>query len=49
MNAANDSVIITLKPEPLNIPLGENAAVVVTITADKKASYAITKRTLNST
>lgn len=44
MNAANDSVIITLKPEPLNIPLGENAAVVVTITADKKASYAIDKK-----
>lgn len=41
MNAANDSVAITLKPESLNINLGALGTVKVTITAENKGSYAI--------
>ena len=43
MNAAKDSVIITLKPTALKI---EAAAVEVTIEAEKTASYAIKDKNL---
>lgn len=46
MNAAKDSVIMTLDPKPLEIALSEEAKVVVTITAENKASYAINEKNL---
>ena len=46
MNAAKDSVIMTLGPKPLEIALSEEAKVVVTITAENKASYAINEKNL---
>ena len=46
MNAANDSITITLKPETLNINLGALGTVKVTITAENKGSYAIDKKNL---
>lgn len=46
MNAANDSVAITLKPEVLNINLGALGSVKVTITAENKGSYAVDKKNL---
>ena len=46
MNAANDSVAITLKPEVLKINLGALGTVNVTITSENKGSYAIDKKSL---
>lgn len=46
MNAANDSVYLTLDPKPLAIALGENLAVSVTITAANEGSYAINEKNL---
>lgn len=43
MNAAKDSVVLTLKPEPLKL---EAVGVEVTITAEKTASYAIKDKNL---
>lgn len=43
MNAAKDSVVMTLKPEPLKIAL---AGVEVTIEAEKTASYAVKDKNL---
>lgn len=47
MNAANDSVVITLKPEPLEINLGDVMGTVkVTINAENKGSYAVDKKNM---
>ena len=43
MNAAKDSVVMTLKPEPLKI---DAAGVEVTIEAEKTASYAVKDKNL---
>ena len=46
MNAAKDSVVMTLKPEPLKI---DAAGVEVTIEAEKTASYAVKDKNLKFT
>lgn len=46
MNAANDSVVITLKPEPLEINLGTMGSVKVTINAENNGSYAVDKKNM---
>lgn len=46
MNAANDSVYLTLDPKPLAIALGENMAVSVTITAANEGAYAVNEKNL---
>lgn len=46
MNAAKDSVVMTLKPEPLKIAI---AGVEVTIEAEKTASYAVKDKNLKFT
>lgn len=46
MNAANDSVFITLKPETLKIALGNALSVDVTITAANKGAYAVKDKNL---
>lgn len=46
MNTANDSIAITLKPEPLEINLGALGIVKVSITAENKGSYAIEKKNM---
>ena len=46
MNAAKDSVVMTLKPEPLKIDV---AGVEVTIEAEKTASYAVKDKNLKFT
>lgn len=49
MNAANDSVQITLKPKTLEINLGAMGSVMVTITAENKGSYVIEKKNMKFT
>lgn len=46
MNAACDSVIMTLEPETLNIPLNEAVAVAVTIESAGNAAYAVGEKNL---
>lgn len=46
MNAACDSVRMTLEPETLNIPLNEAVAVAVTIESAGDAAYAVSEKNL---
>lgn len=46
MNAANDSVFITLKPEPLKITLGTALSIEVVINAANKGAYAVKDKNL---